>query len=255
MSQLRLNPLTGRWVTIVADRAERPTDFAPRAAQIEGVPGRPCPFCPGNEEATLPALETLDEGGAWKMRVIPNLYPAFEGDEPFAVHHLGPVHVSAEASGMLAPAPAASPSESGGADASADVATIPRAIIATGTDYSGESLPEQVTSLLSTSGMVDRAAVTAALTASPAATTMPGGGLSASPESLADCLGRLGLPPDAMPLVLDRGTVNGRDGSVIVTVGAQDGQGLPTALHVVAVGQDCTDEDVAAAQHLDIPLR
>ena len=162
---------------------------------------------------------------------------------------------STEASGMLAPAPAASPSESGGADATGDVATIPRAIIATGTDYSGESLPEQVTSLLSTSGMVDRAAVTAALTASPAATTMPGGGLSASPESLADCLGRLGLPPDAMPLVLDRGTVNGRDGSVIVTVGAQDGQGVPTALHVVAVGQDCTDEDVAAAQHLDIPLR
>lgn len=100
MSQLRLNPLTGRWVTIVADRAERPTDFAPRAAQIEGVPGRPCPFCPGNEEATLPALETVDEGGRWKMRVIPNLYPAFEGDEPFAVHHLGPVHIEAEASGI-----------------------------------------------------------------------------------------------------------------------------------------------------------
>ena len=156
---------------------------------------------------------------------------------------------------MLAPAPAASPSESAAGDATASVAAIPRAIIATGTDYSGASLPEQVTSLLSTSGMVDRAAVTAALTASPAATTMPGGGLSASPEALADCLGRLGLPPDAMPLVLDRGTVNGRDGSVIVTVGAQDGQGLPTALHVVAVGQDCTDEDVAAAQHLDIPLR
>ena len=166
---------------------------------------------------------------------------------------------STEANGMLAPAPAASPSGSGAGDATgnvtAGVAAIPRAIIATGTDYSGESLPEQVTSLLSTSGMVDRAAVTAALTASPAASTMPGVGLSSSPEALADCLGRLGLPPDAMPLVLDRGTVNGRDGSVIVTVGAQDGQGLPTALHVVAVGQDCTDEDVAAAQHLDIPLR
>lgn len=99
MSQLRLNPLTGRWVTIVADRAQRPTDFAPRAAQVEADPGRPCPFCPGHEEATLPALETLDEGGQWHMRVIPNLYPAFDGDEPFAVHHLGPVHVEAEASG------------------------------------------------------------------------------------------------------------------------------------------------------------
>ena len=100
MSQLRLNPLTGRWVTIVADRAERPTDFAPRLAQVEADPGRPCPFCPGHEEATPSALETLDAGGHWRMRVIPNLYPAFEGDEPFAVHHLGPVHVEAEASGI-----------------------------------------------------------------------------------------------------------------------------------------------------------
>jgi UDPglucose--hexose-1-phosphate uridylyltransferase len=95
-----LNPLTGRWVTIVADRAKRPTDFAPRTSQVEAEPDRPCPFCPGNEEATLPALETLDEGGRWRMRLIPNLYPAFDGDEPFAVHHLGPVHVEAEASGI-----------------------------------------------------------------------------------------------------------------------------------------------------------
>jgi len=100
VSQLRLNPLTGRWVTIVADRAQRPSDFAPRTSQVEGQPERPCPFCPGNEEATLPALETLDEGGQWRMRVIPNLYPAFDGDEPFAVHHLGPVHVEAVASGI-----------------------------------------------------------------------------------------------------------------------------------------------------------
>lgn len=99
MSQLRLNPLTGRWVTIVAERSERPSDFAPRVAQVEADPDRPCPFCPGNEEETLPALETVDEGGSWQMRVIPNRYPAFDGDEPFAVHHLGPVHVEAEASG------------------------------------------------------------------------------------------------------------------------------------------------------------
>ncbi len=161
---------------------------------------------------------------------------------------------SPETSGMVASAPAASPLGSGAGEASASVAAMPRAMVATGSDYSGETLPAQVTALLSTSGMVDRAAVTAALAASPSATTMSGVGLAASPEALADCLGRLGLPPEAMPLVLDRGTVNGRDGSVIVTVGAQDEQGLPTALHVVAVGQDCTDEDVASAQHLDIPL-
>lgn len=100
MSHLRLNPLTGRWVTIVADRARRPSDFAPRSAQVEAEPSRPCPFCPGNEEATLPALESLDEGGQWRMRVVPNIYPAFDGDEPFSVHHHGPVHVEAVASGI-----------------------------------------------------------------------------------------------------------------------------------------------------------
>ena len=100
MSQLRLNPLTGRWVTIVAERAERPSDFAPRIQEVEAEPHRPCPFCPGNEEATAPSLEQLDAGGSWKMRVMPNKYPAFYGDEPFSVHHLGPVHVEAEASGI-----------------------------------------------------------------------------------------------------------------------------------------------------------
>jgi hypothetical protein len=73
-------------------------------------------------------------------------------------------------------------------------------------------------------------------------------------EALTDCLGRLGLPPESMPLMLDRATVDGREGSVIVTVGAMDAAGQPTSLHVVAVGQDCTDEDAAAAQHLDLPL-
>jgi UDPglucose--hexose-1-phosphate uridylyltransferase len=100
MSQMRLNPLTGRWVTIVTARSQRPTDFAPRDLQIEADPARPCPFCPGNEESTLPALETVDKGGRWRMRVVPNLYPAFSGSAGFVVHHLGPVHVAAEAGGI-----------------------------------------------------------------------------------------------------------------------------------------------------------
>ena len=61
---------------------------------------RPCPFCPGNEEETPPALETRESDGTWSMRVIPNRYPAFDGDDAFAVHNLGPVHVQADASGI-----------------------------------------------------------------------------------------------------------------------------------------------------------
>jgi UDPglucose--hexose-1-phosphate uridylyltransferase len=84
----------------VSERAQRPSDFAPRTESVEADPSRPCPFCPGHEEATLPALESVDENGAWRMRVIPNLYPAFDGDDRLAVRNLGPVHVMAEASGI-----------------------------------------------------------------------------------------------------------------------------------------------------------
>jgi len=99
VSQLRLNLLTGRWVTVVPSRAKRSSDFAPRAQQVENDPDRECPFCPGSSHADTPLLENLDANGNWKMRVIPNRYPAFEGDESLAVRNLGPVHVMAEASG------------------------------------------------------------------------------------------------------------------------------------------------------------
>jgi UDPglucose--hexose-1-phosphate uridylyltransferase len=99
VSQLRLNPLTGRWVTINAERAMRPTDFATRIQTVESDPNRPCPFCPGNEDPSAPAMLTVGHGDDWKMRVIPNLYPAFDGEDSLAVRNLGPVHVMAEASG------------------------------------------------------------------------------------------------------------------------------------------------------------
>jgi UDPglucose--hexose-1-phosphate uridylyltransferase len=96
---MRLNPLNGRWVTIVAERAQRPNDFAPREQHV-GTDDGPCPFCAGNEEDQPPALETFEQDGSWSMRVLPNRYPAFVGDDAFAVHHLGPVHIMAEASGI-----------------------------------------------------------------------------------------------------------------------------------------------------------
>ena len=99
MSQLRLNLLTGRWVTVVPSRANRSTDFAPRAQQVESDPQSSCPLCPGADRDEAPLVESVDANGNWKMRVIPNRYPAFEGDESLAVRNLGPVHVMAEASG------------------------------------------------------------------------------------------------------------------------------------------------------------
>jgi UDPglucose--hexose-1-phosphate uridylyltransferase len=100
MSQLRLDPLTGRWVVVSDERASRPQAFQSRWMPVNADLGRPCPFCPGNEEATPPALETYGPTGQWLVRVVPNKYPAFEGRVPMVVSHLGPVFTQAPASGI-----------------------------------------------------------------------------------------------------------------------------------------------------------
>jgi hypothetical protein len=157
----------------------------------------------------------------------------------------------------VAPAPATTDSANDPSSGTGnDIApALPRAMVSTGTDYTAATLPAQVATLLASAGMSDITAVVSAMAASPSATVMPGSGLAATPESLSDCLKRLGLAPDSVPLVLDLATVDGRDGSVIVTAGARGADGRPTTLHVVAVGQDCTDQDVATARHLEMPLR
>jgi UDPglucose--hexose-1-phosphate uridylyltransferase len=99
VSQLRLNPLTGRWVTVAIERSTRPADFSTHREAVESGPARPCPFCPGNEEATPPAAESYGPEGNWLVRVVPNLYPAFSGDDALTVEHLGPVFTQARASG------------------------------------------------------------------------------------------------------------------------------------------------------------
>lgn len=99
MSQLRLNPLAGRWVTISLDRAARPSAFTTRTLPVEADPDRPCPFCPGNEEACPPALQVYGPEDAWKLRVVPNLYPAFEGKGSLSAIHVGPVFTEAPATG------------------------------------------------------------------------------------------------------------------------------------------------------------
>ena len=100
MTQLRLDPLTGRWVVVSVERADRPQAFQARCLPVQTDLDRPCPFCPGNEESTPPALETYGASGRWLVRVTPNLFPAFVGDNPLVVSHLGPVFTQAGASGI-----------------------------------------------------------------------------------------------------------------------------------------------------------
>ncbi len=98
--QLRLDPLTGRWVVVAEQRRWRPQALALSSERGPDDPSRPCPFCPGNEEETPPALETYGPNGSWRVRVVPNLYPAFNEHEPMVSTTHGPVFTSAPASGI-----------------------------------------------------------------------------------------------------------------------------------------------------------
>lgn len=99
MSQLRLDPLKGRWSVISEERGERPFAFQSRRLPVESDP-RPCPFCPEDDREDAPTLELGDESGPWQVRVVANLYPAFEGTAPMAVTNLGPVFTQAPGSGV-----------------------------------------------------------------------------------------------------------------------------------------------------------
>lgn len=98
MNQLRLDPLSGRWVAVSTDRDDSAAVFVPRQAVAPDAREK-CPFCPGRENETRPALQTYGSERNWLVRVIPNLHPAFEGDTPFVVYHRGPVFTEAHASG------------------------------------------------------------------------------------------------------------------------------------------------------------
>lgn len=100
VNQLRLNPLTGRWVTVSTGRASRPGDFATDRGHPVDDPASGCPFCPGHEEELPPALETYGTSGSWSLRVVPNRYPAFEGAGEMKVTKLGPLFAKAPARGI-----------------------------------------------------------------------------------------------------------------------------------------------------------
>jgi UDPglucose--hexose-1-phosphate uridylyltransferase len=82
MSELRKDPVTGRWVIISSERRKRPTDFRVERHQVER--NDYCPFCAGHEELTPPEVFAYrSNGGArngpgWDLRVVPNRFPALK---------------------------------------------------------------------------------------------------------------------------------------------------------------------------------
>jgi UDPglucose--hexose-1-phosphate uridylyltransferase len=79
MTELRKDPVTGRWVIISTDRQKRPSDF--RLETFSTHPGAACPFCEGNEDKTPPEVLAYRNGTppntpGWNVRVVPNKFPA-----------------------------------------------------------------------------------------------------------------------------------------------------------------------------------
>ncbi|HTZ11365.1 MAG TPA: galactose-1-phosphate uridylyltransferase [Candidatus Margulisiibacteriota bacterium] len=85
MSELRRDSVAGRWVIVDTDHPNKPEDFE----YEQYVPkGGTCPFCYGSEQMTPPEIEAFRDNGTspntpgWKVRVVPNKFPALqiEGD-------------------------------------------------------------------------------------------------------------------------------------------------------------------------------
>src|SRR5476651_1309082 len=82
MPDLRKDPIVGRWVIIAKNRAKRPQDL------VDGAALRPasgfCPFCEGHENHTPSEIVAYRQSGTprdrpgWRVRVVPNKFPALE---------------------------------------------------------------------------------------------------------------------------------------------------------------------------------
>jgi UDPglucose--hexose-1-phosphate uridylyltransferase len=85
MSELRKDPIVGRWVIIASERAKRPE--TQKLTSVRQT-GSLCPFCEGNETRTPHEIIAYRERHSrsndrgWRVRVVPNKFPALqvEGD-------------------------------------------------------------------------------------------------------------------------------------------------------------------------------
>jgi UDPglucose--hexose-1-phosphate uridylyltransferase len=86
MPEVRVDPLTGLRTIVAADRASRPGG-GPTVAPPEPIDPETDPFLLGHEDRTPPEVYALREQGppdspGWKVRVVPNLYPALSHSSP-----------------------------------------------------------------------------------------------------------------------------------------------------------------------------
>jgi UDPglucose--hexose-1-phosphate uridylyltransferase len=81
LPELRIDPLSGLRVIVAGERGSRPgafLDIAPRPP----IDPEADPFAAGHEDRTPPEVYALRDDGSWRVRVVPNLYPALSDDGP-----------------------------------------------------------------------------------------------------------------------------------------------------------------------------
>lgn len=88
MPEWRKDPIIDNWVIISTERSKRPLDFN---VKVEEKRKKSCIFCEGHEDATPPEIFAFREKGTlknrpgWKVRVVPNKYPALKMEKQIKV--------------------------------------------------------------------------------------------------------------------------------------------------------------------------
>src|SRR3989338_8468628 len=93
MSQLRRDPITGRWIIVNYEKVVEPADFVFEKV-IKNTDTKNCSFCQGNEKLTPPEIIAHRKTGAadspgWTIRVVPNKYPALQNKGDLGKQGLG----------------------------------------------------------------------------------------------------------------------------------------------------------------------
>ena len=87
MAEVRVDPLTGLKAIVAGERATRPGGL-PTAQPPDPIDPEADPFAEGHEDRTPPEVDAVRPGGGepntpgWRVRVVPNLFPALDPESP-----------------------------------------------------------------------------------------------------------------------------------------------------------------------------
>ena len=94
MNELRKDPISGNWVIISPERGKRPHALV-RLQRVIKKKKTVCPLCSGTENLTPPEIYALRSKKSkpntrgWRVRVVPNKFPALDRDKELLRKRLG----------------------------------------------------------------------------------------------------------------------------------------------------------------------